>query len=218
MHASDWLCRLQNENRNQSDMTQRSNSAISMLIALVSVAPIFCSCTVQDSAYAAGSSRVADVDFSANHIVGVWAEVSARPRNPARDETKSYYQFEANGRGVNRQYSLFRATGHSVSMEAPIKWRYLGSNRWQIMLPPSTAYRVIENQGGVSVGYIGARDFIARYSDGKLYCIVTIGSLQGGSVLVRATRENVAEAANRARSEHPVLGLGGGIIQFHRAD
>jgi len=182
-----------------------------MLVAAIGSAFLICSCTVQDTTYARGASSIKDMQYPPNRIVGVWANVEASfTGDPKRGETKTYYEILPNGRGQIRQFSLYRSTGHFIDLEAAFSWQYLGNNRWRILLPPSTAYRVLRNNG-VNMGYVGARDATVRYAGEKLYCTASRQGFQIGQAWVRATAENVSDAAKRARSEAPVIKFGGGV-------
>ena len=188
-------------------MTYKFSSFTIKLITLSCAALTLCSCAVQDPMYAANYSKIKDIEFLPNHIVGVWVYADTAPKqNPSKEDMKSYTEINLNGRGRVRDYSLWRDNGDFISKEADITWRYLGNNRWEIAYPPSTAYAIIERKN-VNVPYSAGYSLIVRYYNGRLYSTKNVGGLQYGTIFVRATKENVSELVNTARRERRIIKL-----------
>ena len=168
-------------------------------VSPVAVALLLCSCRTPDPKYSANVSRIPDINYSPDKIVGTWADVyiSLVQSQTVGSEGKVYYEFRPGGRGLMRQASRNTTTGASLSIEGDFTWKYLGANRWVLNMPPSSEYRVTSSNNLV-MGYRPAVAIYVRYFENELY--VT----PGGSVWVRATRERVTELARRVRSSPPV--------------
>lgn len=191
-------------------MTYKPASLISAL-AVLGTALTLTSCTVQDPLFAADSGRIADIAYPANQIVGLWVSVDYNTvQDSTHADTKSYYDIRPNGQGGVRQSSFYRATGHSLSLEANFHWQYLGRNRWIISLPGSSSYKVTENNGHLTTGHSDPGQLTARYYNDKLYLSASKDGFSIGIVWVRGTAENVAASIHRARNEPLILGLGSG--------
>jgi hypothetical protein len=118
--------------------------------------------------------------------------------NTTPSEQKIYYEIGPNGMGRVRQHTTNPESGLYITIEADFRWKYLGANRWLIMLPPSTAYRVLDaNQ--FSMGYRPAVTFTVRYYDDNLY--------EEGIplVLVPADPAHVAALSQRLRSQPQLI-------------
>lgn len=167
------------------------------------------SCAVEEARYTSTKGDISSTNYSPEKILGLWVTVNPnRTGDPAKDDTKIYYDIMQGNRGRTRQFSMYKATGHSISLEANFTWEYLGNNRWKISLPGIAGYKVIENHG-VNVGDIKPRTLIARYHDDKLYVTGNALGFQVGMVWVRATRENISDSLRRARTEPKQLLLRG---------
>lgn len=190
-------------------MNRKTINIIAPKLIFIAFAMLLFSCAVQEQLYTSGSSGIPDTNYPADKIAGVWVTVNPnKTGDPGKDDTKIYYEFMPNNRGKTRQFSTFKANGHSISLEANFSWEYLGSNRWRISLPGITGYKVIENHG-VNVGGIKPRTMIARYHEDTLFVTGNALGFQVGMVWVRATRENILASLHRARTEPKQLLLGG---------
>lgn len=190
-------------------MNLKTNNLIVQKLAFIALVVLLSSCAIQEQLYTSGSSGIPDTNYPAEKIVGTWVTVNPnKTGDPGKEDSKIYYDFMPNSRGKTRQFSMYKSSGHSISLEANFSWEYLGSNRWRISLPGVAGYKVIENHG-VTVGAIKPRTLIARYHDDKLFVTGNALGFQVGMVWVRATRENILESLHRARTEPKQLLLGG---------
>jgi hypothetical protein len=155
-----------------------------------------------DPMFSENVGMIQDTNYPSSKIVGTWATFGASPvqTETVNNEVKIYFDINSNGSGRIRQCSKNLATGHDMSLEANFRWKYLGANRWDIMLPSSNEYKTTDSNL-MTKGNIGARTVHVRYYQGNLY------EMTGGGVWVPANRENISEMANRRRQEAPVLRL-----------
>lgn len=128
------------------------------------------SCAIQDPEFTRTVAAIQDIDYPANKIVGSWFHVDHDPiRTSDRDmEFKQSIEFRSGGRGTHFQHARNLANGREIEVEAPITWSYLGKNRWQVVRPPTSQYRVIKNRG-LSIGSGPGVTLVVRYHSGKLY-------------------------------------------------
>lgn len=167
------------------------------------------SCAVEEARHTLNRQNVGNIDYTPDKIVGLWVTVSPnKTGNPSEDDTKIYYDIKPGNRGRTRQFSMYKATGHHISMEAQFSWKYLGQNRWQISLPGIEGYKITENKG-VNVGTIAPRMLIASYHSDELMVSGSINGINVGMVWVRANEQNIKESLRRARLENPNIILGG---------
>ena len=113
-------------------------------------------------------------------------------------DNKVSYEFFPDGTGTLIQTTQNRANRTSLDIEADCKWRYVGPNRWMILLPPSSAYRVLASKGLV-MGTRGPVNCFASYFEDELYVEPT------RQVWVRTDEARVWELARRLRSQPPVF-------------
>ncbi len=170
--------------------------------AIIILSGILPSCTMPDPMFSQNVGMIQDTNYPSSKIVGTWASFSASPFQTETEarEDKAYYQIFTGGRGKIRQSSKNVANGHFIAMEANFRWERLGPNRWRIMLPPSSAYRVTDSRV-MTMGSIGARECQVRYYQGSLYEMTT------GSVWVPANAENISNLTKRVREQAPVIQL-----------
>jgi hypothetical protein len=163
-------------------------------------AATLCSCAVPDPMWSANAGRIQDINYPSTQIVGTWATmvISEVTTNTEAPEVKVYYDIKPGGRGHLRQASTNRATGGSMSLEADFTWKYLGSNNWVIVLPPSTDYR-ITSSNNAQMGYRASVSMNVRYWNGNLYV------MPGQQVWVPADADHVAAMAQRMRSQPTLL-------------
>jgi len=163
-------------------------------------AATLCSCAMPDPKYSANVSRISDIDYPRTKIVGTWADVYVKQiqTSDADAEGKVYYEIYSNGSGTVRQASRNPVTGRSMSIEATFKWHYLGKNKWSIILPPSTQYRVVESSG-FEMGYRDSVTMFVRYYNGELYQTPT------SHIWVQADSAHVSELSQRIHSNQPPL-------------
>jgi hypothetical protein len=127
-------------------------------LALGTFALALTSCAIQDPEYAADYSKIPNTNYPANAIVGLWADVSAERKletsqsGPSHElswnlkgDTKTYYEIAEGGSGEVQQHTRYTTSGKSVTLAASLTWSYLGSNTWQLNLPSSDAYEILEN-------------------------------------------------------------------------
>ena len=128
------------------------------------------SCAIQDPEFTRTVSQIQDVDYPPGKIVGSWFHVEYDPvRTNVRDmEYKQSIEFRSGGRGTHYQYAKNLVDGRGIELEGEITWSYLGKNRWQIVRPPTTSYRVIKSNGP-TIGSGPGVTLTVRYHQGKLY-------------------------------------------------
>jgi len=180
-------------------MKTTRHAAIAATMILSGLLP---SCIMPDPMFSENAGMIQDINYPSSKVVGTWVSFNASPFQTETDvkEDKSYYDLWPNGRGRIRQSSKNLATGHSIAMEANLRWEYLGSNRWNVMLPPSSAYKVTD-RNQMTMGSIGARVSQVRYYQGNLY------DMDVGDVWVSATKGNISELTKRRREQEHVFQL-----------
>ena len=172
--------------------------------AVVILLPILlCSCVAlapNDPKYAANRERIQPINYPQNTIVGTWTSMDVVPiqMSDFYMDIKVSYEFLPGGTGTLIQTTQNRANGTSLDIEADCKWRYVGPNRWMIMLPPSSEYRVLASKG-MSMGTRGAVNSFASYLEDELYVEPE------REVWVRSDQARVSELARRLRSQQPVF-------------
>jgi hypothetical protein len=182
-------------------MRNVSFEQLSRLVVAV-FATALCSCAVPDPMWSANAGSIQDVNYPSTKIVGTWATMvmSEVTTNTAAPEVKVYYEIRPGGRGHLRQVSTNRATGAGMTLEADFTWKYLGSNKWLITLPPSTEYKITSSNNS-QIGYRDSVTMNARYWNGNLYV------MPGQQVWVPADAEHVAAMAQRMRGQPQLLHL-----------
>ncbi len=185
------------ENSTQMKTKQHSTIALSLLLTV-----LLPSCMMPDPMFTQNSGMIQNVNYPASKIVGSWTSfrTSAIPTNTEMREDKIYYDILPNGRGKVRQSSKNLATGHFIAMEAKFKWKYMGENQWNIMLPSSSEYRVTDSLE-MTMGSIGARECLVRYYQGNLY------EMKSGEVWVPSNKKNISELTKRRREQPAVFQL-----------
>ncbi len=176
-------------------------SNLSLNRLLLTLSSIICinSCVTPDPMYVQNAGRIRDTDYSKDQITGTWAtmfvsQVQTLTRNR---ENKSYYDLQSGGEGRARQVDRNLITGSHISMDAPIRWVYLGQNRWRISIPGSSAWRVTSSNN-MTKGECPPFEIVVRYLDGRLYT-------NSGRVWVKAEPGEVSRMAQRLRSQPKLL-------------
>ena len=194
-------------------MKHKSNFAVFILLCWSAA---LCSCVIsvsQDPLLKANASKIQDTEYPQDYIVGLWVEMKEAECMGIESKLKVYYDIRSGGKGTMRQsqrITQWEAPSKSISLEGEFKWRYLGLNRWEIILPPSSAYRVTD-ASGYKIGYCESRSFIVRYYDGCLYELPHSSrdkhgaAKHLGSIFVKATQQNIQEASNMARRNANVV-------------
>ena len=159
------------------------------------------SCMRPDPTFLRNAAAITDAAYPPDKIVGVWVSANTSPvRTPTSYiESKSYYHLRQGGGGSVRQYTKNKASGNWLSAEAPLRWFYLGSNKWNVQLPPSSEYTVTGSQGDISLGYRGALTFTVRYHQGRIYDVAA------GRTLVRDDPEEIRRLAEEERNRPPLI-------------
>ena len=182
------------------------------VFVVLCVSATLCSCVVSVSQdpLKANASKIQDTEYPQDHIVGLWAQMGEAECLGMTFKTKIYYDIKQGGKGSVLQTEIFTDTDgapiKSISLQADFRWRYSGLNHWEILLPPSSEYKVLEAKNRV-MGQCGALSFVVRSYDGCLYSIVAPSpNKPGGSMIfVRSTRQSIEEAASRARRNATVV-------------
>lgn len=179
-------------------MKQHFSLALSAVTAICAL--LLCSCAATDPKFVMNAPKIPDVNYPPDTILGTWADMFISPiQGPSTvSEGKIYYEIRPNGKGGVRQFTKNARTGHSISLEADIKWKYFGNNKWEIYLPPSSEYRVT-SEDGMEMGKRGAVTIYASFYDDELYVLPT------RHVWVRADAERVADLSRRLRNTRPLV-------------
>ena len=162
------------------------------------------SCVMPDPLYMQNVGRISDIEYPPEKIIGTWAAMSVSPfQTLTQDmESKTYYDLRSGGGGRARQADRNNITGSYISMEASIRWAYLGQNRWKISIPGSSAWRVTSSKN-MTKGECAPFGHVVRYLDGRLYT-------DKGRVWVKAQPGEVSRMAQRLRSQPKLIRVTGG--------
>ena len=177
-------------------------------LILIIAAGMLSSCAVPDPMFSANSRNIQNTDFPKNKIVGTWVHVhiDSLQTEQAQFENKVYFELHNNGRGNTQEVRINKVNGDKLVIAAPLTWNYLGNNWWKIILPASTAYKVVEsrhlflNPGS----YQGSSEHRVRYFNGNLY------DIEAQRVLVPANETSVSQLANRMRRATPTIYMNSG--------
>jgi hypothetical protein len=144
-------------------------------ICLLLITFMLASCVIPDPVYQQNHSKIQDVEYDASKISGDWMQVGKHAQNfngtLTEVEDQLYLSLREGGAGLMNRVHKFNGAAKASISERKCTWKYLGHNKWRIIVRNDTA-RVVQVAKGYTMNpnrSLPPEVFVVRYFDGRLY-------------------------------------------------